>query len=79
MGRTITAEEAKSRTGYDLVQEAAQNQQPLIVMLENGSRVSIQQYQPPAGAEAELLTLEPLPQFSVGIPKEWKDALYDPA
>ena len=79
MGRTLTLEEAKSRTAYDLIQEAAQNQQPLIVMLENGAAVSIQQYQRTAEVIENLPKLEPLPQFSVGIPEGWKDALYDPA
>ena len=79
MGRTITAEEAKSCTGYDLVQEAAQTHQPLIVTLEDGTTVSIQQYQSVAEIVEDLPKLEPLPQFSVGIPQGWKDALYDPA
>ena len=79
MGRTITAEEAKSRTGYDLVQEAIQTHQPLIVTLEDGATVSIQQYAPSVKILEEIPKLEPLPQFSVGVPKGWKDALYDPA
>ncbi len=79
MGLTLTVEEAKSRTAYDLIQEAAQNQQPLIVMLEDGTAISIQQYEPNNYASAEHPALEPLPQFSVGVPKGWKDALYDPA
>ena len=79
MGRTITAEEAKSRTGYDLVQEAVQTHQPLIVTLEDGTAVSIQQYAPSVEILEELPELELLPQFSVGVPEGWKDALYDPA
>ncbi len=42
----LTLEEAKSRTAYDLIQAAAQMQQPLIVMLENGQGVIIQQHEP---------------------------------
>ncbi len=79
MGWTLTVEEAKSRTAYDLIQEAAQNQQPLIIMLENGTAISVQQYQPAAEVMEDTPKLEPLPQFSIGIPEGWKDALYDPA
>lgn len=79
MGLTLTVEEAKNRTAYDLIQEAAQTRQPLIVMLENGSAISIQQYQPAAEVREDMPKLEPLPQFSIGIPEGWKDALYDPA
>ena len=76
MKLTLTLEEAKGRTAYGLILEAAQTQQPLIVMLEDGVAVSIQQYQPAAEVMEDLTKLEPLPQFSIGIPIGWKDAIY---
>lgn len=79
MGLTLTVEEAKNRTAYDFIQEAIRTQQPLIVMLENGPGVIIQQYHPAAEVIEDTPKLRPLPQFSIGIPEGWKDALYDPA
>ncbi len=80
MGRTITAEEAKSSTGYDLVQEAARSQQPLIVMLEDGTAVSVQQYAPQAlPSEETAPKLKPLLTLPGYVPVGWKDALYDHA
>lgn len=77
MSRTVTVEEAKSRTGYELVQEAAQTHQPLIVTLENGATVSIQQYQPAAKTTDELLALKPLLTLPGSVPPGWKNAIYD--
>lgn len=79
MGRTVTLNEIENQSVSELMQEASQRQEPLIVMLENGKAVFIQQYQPTAEVREELPKLKPLPQFSVGIPEGWKDALYDPA
>ena len=53
MGATITAEEARDRADYVLVEKAAPD------------------------VSEEVPKLEPLPQFSVGVPAGWKDALYD--
>ncbi len=78
MGLTLTWEEAKGRTALDLIQEAISGHEPLIVSLEDGTTVSIQEYQP-SEQTGEALTLEPLPQFSVSIPEGWQDAIYDHA
>jgi hypothetical protein len=78
MELTLTIEEAKSRTAYDLIQEAAQTQPPLIVMLENGPGVIIQQYAPEVHSSAEMpLTLKPLLTLPGYVPDGWEDAIYD--
>lgn len=77
MGRTVTVEEAKNRTGYDLVQEAVQTHQPLIVTLEDGTDVLIQQYQPTAKVTENSPMLKPLLTLPGSVPSGWKDALYD--
>ena len=77
MGRTVTLNEIENQSVSELMQEASQRQEPLIVMLEDGSSVSIQQYQPAAEVVEEVPKMEPLPQFSVGVPEGWKDAFYD--
>ncbi len=77
MGRTVTVEEAKSRTGYDLVQEAVQTHQPLSVTLEDRTAVSIQQYQPSKAASGELVVFKPLLALSGSVPSGWKDVLSD--
>ena len=78
MGLTLTVEEARNRTAYDLIQEAAQNQQPLIVMLEDGTAMSIQQYAPQVlPSEETPLQLKPLLTLPGYVPDRWKDAIYD--
>jgi hypothetical protein len=73
---TLTLEEAKSRTAYDFIQEATQSRQPLIVMLEDGPAVSIQQYAPQIHSSEETpLTLKPLLTLPGYIPDGWKDAV----
>jgi hypothetical protein len=73
---TLTLEEAKSLTAYDLIQKAAQTQQSLIVMLEDGTAVSIQQYAPQIHSSEETpLTLKPLLTLPGYIPDGWKDAV----
>lgn len=79
MGLTLTLEEAKGRTALDLIQEAIGGHEPLIVSLEDGTTVSIQEYQPLEQPQEETLTLEPLPQFSISIPEGWQNAIYDHA
>ena len=76
MGRTVTAEEAKRRTGYDLVQEAGQTHQPLIVILEDGTMMAIQQYQPPELTE-KTPVLQPLLKLPGSVPAGWKDDFYE--
>lgn len=78
MGLTLTVEEAKSRTAYDLIQEAIQTQQPLIVMLEDGTAMSVQQYRPLLhSSEGAPLTLKPLLTLPGYVPDGWEDAIYD--
>ncbi len=82
MGRTVTLNEIKDHSVSDLMQEARRRQEPLIVMLEDGTAVSIQQYQPIEETIAEETIAEPpalkplltLPGF---VPAGWKDELYD--
>jgi hypothetical protein len=76
MGRTMTLEEARDRTVYDLVQEAAHGHGPLIISLEDGSTVSVQGHQGEEQPGAEAPTLEPLPKLAVSVPANWKDMVY---
>lgn len=77
MGRTLTLEDVKDHTATELLREAAHNNGPLIVTLEDGTAVALTQYQPEEQAAEPVWVLEPLPQFSVTIPEGWKDAIYD--
>ena len=77
MGRTVTLNEVENQSVSELMQEASQRQEPLIVMPENRKAVFIHQYQPMVEVVENSRKLEPLPQFSVGVPASGKDTLYD--
>ena len=77
MGRTVTLNEIENQSVSELMQEASQRQEPLIVMLENGKAVFIQQYQPAAEVMEELPALKPLLTLPGSVPHGWKDAIYD--
>ena len=77
MGRTVTLNEIENQSVSELMQEASQRQEPLIVILENGRAVFIQQYQPAVEVMKDLPKLEPLLTLPGSVPSGWKDALYD--
>ena len=76
MGRTVTSDEIKGRFATDLLQEVVQGQEPLIVRLENGTSVFIQQYEPSAASLQERPNLKPLLTLPGYVPDGWKDAVY---
>ena len=76
MGLTLTLTEARNRTAYDLIQQAIQDSEPLIVALEDGTTVSIQQYQPTEVGNKEEPALKPLAKLEGFIPPGWKDYVY---
>ena len=77
MGRTMTWEEAKNQTAYDLLQVAAHNNGPFVITLEDGAAFTLEQKQPKKKPLGEELVLEPLPQLQGFVPEGWKDAIYD--
>ena len=77
MGRTVTLNEIENQSVSELMQDASQRQDPLIVMLENGKAVFIQQYQPTEEVMEDLPKLKPLLTLPGSVPSGWKDALYD--
>ncbi len=76
MGRTITREDAKNRSALDFLEEIMQGEMPLIVTLENGKTVSIQEYQPTANLKEGSLVLKPLAKLEGYTPGGWKDFVY---
>ena len=77
MGRTVTSDEIEGRFAADFLQEVVQGQEPLIVRLENGTSVFIQQYQPSVEIMDEVPKLKPLLTLPGYVPDGWKDAIYD--
>jgi len=77
MGRTVTLNGVKNHSVSELLQEAVQTHQPLIVTLEDGTAVSIQQYQPSAELTEEMPILKPLLTLPGSVPSGWKDEFYD--
>ena len=77
MGQTVTVDEFRGRFVPDFLAEVVQGHEPLIVRLDNGKAVMLQQYEPSETASEQHLELKPLLTLPGSVPSGWKDALYD--